>query len=92
MIVFFIPSTIQAMHALEDHTHPVCISKIDQHVHEKLIDCDFHYFKINQGYLTNNTYISIIPFVKTAIIDVPYYFLLEYQPLPYQLRGPPALA
>jgi hypothetical protein len=78
------------VHALENHTHPVCISKIENHLHEKELDCDFHYFKVNQGYLKNNTYKSIIPFVKTAIIGVPYNFLLEYQPLSYQLRGPPA--
>ncbi|MGK0325895.1 MAG: hypothetical protein ACJA2M_001043 [Polaribacter sp.] len=78
------------MHALENHTHSVCISKIENHVHEKVLDCDFHYFKVNQGYLTNNTYKSIVPFVKTAIIVIPYYFLTEYQPLSYQLRGPPA--
>ena len=83
---------MQVLHALENHTHPVCTSKIENHVHEKVLDCDFHYFKVNQGYLTNNTYQSIVPFIKTAIIDVPYYFLPEYQPLPYQLRGPPALA
>jgi hypothetical protein len=80
---------VQVLHALENHTHPVCLSKVDQHVHEKLLDCDFHYFKVNQGYLTNNIYIAIIPFIKTVIIDVPYYFLPEYQPLSYHLRGPP---
>jgi hypothetical protein len=90
LIVFFIPSSMQIMHALENHTHPVCISKIENHVHEKVLDCDFHYFKVKQGYLTNNTYKSILPFNKKAIIDVPYNFLLEYQPLSYQLRGPPA--
>ena len=81
---------MQIMHALENHTHTVCISKIENHVHEKVLDCDFHYFKVKQEYLTNNTYKSILPFNKKAIIGVPYNFLLEYQPLSYQLRGPPA--
>tara|TARA_B110000116_G_scaffold37913_1_gene29991 strand:+ start:817 stop:1059 length:243 start_codon:yes stop_codon:yes gene_type:complete len=78
------------MHALENHTHPVCISKIENHLHEKVLECDFHYFKANQGYLTNNSYQSIVPFLKMVTVDVTYYFLTKFQPLPYQLRGPPA--
>lgn len=91
MIVFFIPSAVQSMHALEDHTHPVCISKVESHVHENLIDCNFHFFKTNQGYLSNNSCKSIIPFLGTAIINVPYNLLLNYKPLSYLLRGPPSL-
>lgn len=79
------------MHALENHTHPVCHSKIENHVHEKVVDCDFHFFKINYGYLTNNTYTSIVSVKETALIVGPYNFLLNHQPLSYRLRGPPAL-
>jgi hypothetical protein len=77
------------MHALENHIHPVCSSKIENHLHEEVVNCDFHFFKLNQGYLFLDTYKSILPVTKTAIIDVQYHFLLEYQPLSYPLRGPP---
>jgi hypothetical protein len=60
-------------------------------VHEKLVDCDFHFFKVNQGYLSDNSYQLVMPLTETAIIAAPYNFLLDYKPLPYQLRGPPAL-
>ncbi len=86
-----IPTSIEIFHALENHTHSVCHSKIENHVHEKILDCNFHFLKINQGYLTNNTYKLIIPVEETVIVNIPYNFLLDYQPLSYQLRGPPAL-
>jgi hypothetical protein len=86
-----IPTSIEILHALENHKHPVCHSKTEKHLHEKTLNCDFHFLKINQGYLTNNTYKLIIPVQETVIINGPYNFLLDHQPLSYQLRGPPAL-
>jgi len=82
---------MEILHALENHKHPVCHSKTEKHLHEKTLNCDFHFLKINQGYLTNNTYKLIIPVQETVIINGPYNFLLDHQPLSYQLRGPPAL-
>jgi hypothetical protein len=86
-----IPTSMEILHALENHKHPVCHSKTEKHVHEKTLNCDFHFLKINQGYLTNNTYKLIIPVQETVIVNGPYNFLLDHQPLSYQLRGPPAL-
>lgn len=79
------------MHSLENHIHPICSSKVENHLHEKVIDCNFHFFKINQGYLPSNAYISLLPVKETGVIDTPYNFLLNHQPLSYRLRGPPAL-
>ncbi|MFT5959217.1 MAG: hypothetical protein ACI8VJ_000972 [Polaribacter sp.] len=90
LIVFFLPSGIEIVHALENHTHQVCNSQTENHVHENVTECDFHFFKVNTPSLPNNTYTSIIPIKKTVLIDGSYNFLLEYQPLSYRLRGPPA--
>jgi len=78
------------MHAIENHTHKVCHSKAENHVHENDTECDFHFFNINPSTLSNNSYTSIAPFKRTVLIDGLYNFLLEYQPLSYRLRGPPA--
>jgi hypothetical protein len=78
------------MHALENHTHQVCHSKNENHVHENSTDCDFHFFKVNTPYLPNNTFTSIEPTKKTVLIEGFYNFILDYQPLSYRLRGPPA--
>jgi hypothetical protein len=80
---------VQISHALENHTHPVCSSKIENHLHEEAVNCDFHFFKLNQGYLFADTYKAIISVQKTAIIDIQYNFLKGHQPLSYPLRGPP---
>jgi hypothetical protein len=90
LIAFFLPSGIEIMHALDNHRHQTCHSKTENHLHENVKECNFHFFKINTPSLPNNTYTSIIPFIKTVLIDGSYNFLLEYQPLSYHLRGPPA--
>jgi len=43
LVLFLSPGAIQTIHAFKNHPHEVCISKIDQHIHKKEIDCsDFH--------------------------------------------------
>ena len=78
------------MHAFDNHTHQVCHSKTENHVHENNTECDFHFLKVNSPYLPNITHTSITPIKKTALIDGSYNFLFDYQPLSYRLRGPPA--
>ncbi|WOC40365.1 hypothetical protein [Polaribacter sp. HL-MS24] len=46
-MVLFTPIAIQSFHAFEDHEQEVCISKIDQHLHQEKNDChDFHWNSI----------------------------------------------
>jgi Na+-transporting NADH:ubiquinone oxidoreductase subunit NqrA len=84
LIVFFLPSGIEILHALENHTHQVCHSKTENHVHENNTECDFHFFKVNTPYLPNTTHTYITPIKKTVLIDGSYNFLLDYQPLSYR--------
>ncbi len=40
LLVLFIPSTIQTLHAFENHSHVVCIEDSDEnHFHEQEVDC-----------------------------------------------------
>jgi hypothetical protein len=78
------------LHALENHTHQVCHSKKENHVHENVTECDFHFFKVNPTYLPKNTFTSRAPIKKKVLIEGSYNFILDYQPLSYRLRGPPA--
>ena len=78
------------MHTLEKHQHPVCYAKNITHFHQKNTGCDFHFYKVNPPYISNNTHQSIAPIKKTVLIDNSYNFFLNEQPLSYLLRGPPA--
>ncbi|MDB9724160.1 MAG: hypothetical protein ACKVK4_03645 [Flavobacteriales bacterium] len=78
------------MHALENHAHQVCHSKTENHVHEDSTDCDFRFFKVNTPYPPNNTFTLTESIKKTILIEGSYNFILDYQPLSYRLRGPPA--
>ena len=86
-----IPSSIEILHALDNHEHPVCHSKFKTHIHEQNLACDFHFFNVNPSYLTNNSYTLRAPLQETSALKITYNFLLDYQPLSFRLRGPPAL-
>jgi hypothetical protein len=85
-----LPTSIEIWHALENHRHAVCQSKFEKHVHKQDLECDFHFFNSHQTYLANKTYRSILTFKEAVIIDEPYNILLDYQPISYRSRGPPA--
>lgn len=72
-----------------NHEHTVCSSTIENHLHEKELDCDLHLIKQNdfsssistfQIFEKNNTYLA-----NTSH----YYFLKNHYKLSFSLRGPP---
>jgi hypothetical protein len=89
-LAFFAPSGVQIVHALENHKHPVCYAENITHLHENNTECDFHFYKVNPPYISNNTYQLIATVKKTVLINASYNFFLKEQPLSYLLRGPPA--
>lgn len=61
VFVLFIPSTIQVLHAFENHEHTVCKSVGEHHIHKQELDCsELHFpFKTFSAY-TSST-LEVIP-------------------------------
>ena len=89
MLIFLLPIALLSIHAFGDHKHAVCISKIENHVHEKDVDCDLHLLKQNDSFLPK----KIDQLVINTHIYTPsksqYYFLKNHYELSFSLRGPP---
>jgi|TARA_R100000789_G_C2989329_1_gene145678 hypothetical protein len=89
MVIFLLPLAANSLHDFLNHEHAVCASKIENHVHEKDIDCSLHLLKQNTLYLATNSYnLQQITIIKTNN-STPYNFLKNHQQLSFSLRGPP---
>ncbi len=65
LIVLF-PSTVQVLHALENHEHVTCTAKNVKHIHQQNDDCSIFHTTVNNGAL-------LIDNFEEAIV-VPIYF------------------
>ena len=83
------PSIIQLAHTLENHKHAVCISDDITHVHEKDLDCNLHFLKQANSFLTLNSFKLYSITTYTTISSSQYNFLKNHYKLPFSLRGPP---
>lgn len=90
LLVFLSPAVIQTVHLFENHSHTICISKTDQHIHEKSLNCELDVIKKADGFLFEQTK-NIIVIDGLFSITETYNFLLPHQQLPFSLRGPPVL-
>lgn len=89
LLIFILPLAINSLHDLMNHEHTVCSSKVEQHIHEKDIDCSLHLIKQSESLLAVNE-LKIIK--KTIIRDnnsLKYNFLKNHIKLSFSLRGPP---
>lgn len=89
MAVFFLPIAINAVHDILNHEHTVCSSKIEQHLHEKDIDCSLHLIKHSSSFLTVNHYQILIKTIISNNDSSQYSFLKNHYQLSFSLRGPP---
>jgi len=88
LLVFLSPAVIQTIHLFENHSHTICTSKTDQHIHDKSLNYELDVIKKSDGFLfeqiqTIKVIEGLSSFTKT------YNFLLAHQQLPFSLRGPP---
>ena len=88
MLVFLSPAVIQTVHLFDNHTHKVCTSKTDHHIHEKTFDCELDVIKKSDGFLFEQNQTNIVIDDLFSITGT-YNFLLPHQQLPFSLRGPP---
>lgn len=48
LLALVLPFALKLNHVFDNHNHVVCKSKIENHIHESELDCDFYNYKINQ--------------------------------------------
>lgn len=72
-----------------NHEHAVCNSKIEQHLHEKDVDCNLHLFKESTSFLADIDFEILTNTIITKNNSISYTFLKNYSQLSFSLRGPP---
>lgn len=83
------PIAILGLHSLTNHKHQICISKDQNHVHEKDLDCSLHLFKQSNTYIESFDY-QLFENNEISKTDTEKYsFLINHQQLSFSLRGPP---
>ena len=85
-----LPFALKLNHVFDNHQHIICKSKIENHIHESELDCDFYNYKINQvNFFISTTFDEDLPklFIPKnyALQDV-YYQTERFVSF---LRGPP---
>lgn len=88
MLVFLSPAVIQTIHLFENHSHTICTSKTDQHIHDKSLNCELDVIKKSDGFLFEQIQ-TIMVIEGLSSFTKTYNFLLAHQQLPFSLRGPP---
>lgn len=92
VVAVTVPSVIKLAHVFEEHEHQICTGEKQTHIHEIDIECEFYKFKLNNSYAFNCNeveFISVENNHKTT--DSQYQFIIDFQHLPFSLRGPPQL-
>lgn len=87
------PSTVSFSHIFTDHHHKLCDDYAEHHYHAKSIDCELHKFHKNPALSIDFPEYSLIARenIKEKLFDY-YQFLNEFEPLYFDLRGPPPFA
>ncbi|ARV05741.1 hypothetical protein BTO04_03070 [Polaribacter sp. SA4-10] len=88
MVIFLLPIAINSVHDFLNHEHAVCNSKIEQHIHEKDIDCNLHLIKQSDYFIATTDYNIITNFIISNNSSQ-YSFLKNHYQLSFYLRGPP---
>ncbi|WP_026934483.1 hypothetical protein [Christiangramia echinicola] len=92
-ILILLPSAVSFSHIFSDHSHKLCDNYAEHHYHEKSIDCELHHFQKNPVLeLKFPEYnFDFIEYQEKLTYDY-YDFLNDFEPLPFDLRGPPSIA
>lgn len=88
-IVIFLPAIVQLVHTFEKHEHGICMSKDDQHFHQKDVDCVLCHLQGETYAILNDRDFPVFNSEVQILLSTQYNFLSNYQQLSFSLRGPP---
>ena len=91
-IVVFLPTIVQLVHTFEKHEHGICISKDDQHFHQKDSDCALCHLQAETHAILNDRSFPVFNAKEQILLRTRYNFLSNYQQLSFSLRGPPVFS
>lgn len=78
-------------HIFSKHHHELCDNYAEHHYHSKAVDCDLHKFHKNPALkIELPTYELVLEDAGSKLYYNYYDFLNDFEPLPFDLRGPPA--
>lgn len=90
LVIFLLPIFTLTIHAFSDHDHGVCTSKVENHLHEKEVDCKLDITKLNDSLLAADIYKNNVTTTITDNHSNNYTFLKQDLNLSFSLRGPPS--
>ncbi|WP_141877845.1 hypothetical protein [Gramella sp. Hel_I_59] len=92
-VLILLPTGVSFSHIFADHGHKLCDNYADEHYHDKSLDCELHKFQKNPIISLDFQSFQFAEVFYTSTLTYDYYrFLNDYEPLCYELRGPPALS
>jgi len=92
MLTLLLPTAVKAVHMFEHHKHVVCNGSTSTHFHKVDLDCEFQKFQLKQPFTISYLHIDLFIPLDIPVKNVSKYFYIdEYQRLPFSLRGPPYL-
>lgn len=92
VFALLLPAALKAVHVFEHHHHKVCNGDTTTHFHQVDLDCEFQKFQLNHSFTFSPQSIKLFSPEEAPLKNVSqYFFVSEYQRLPFSLRGPPAL-
>jgi len=89
--VFIIPTIILFLHSFSNHEHRICLSKVENHIHQKEAKCELHLLNDSPFYAKKHV-VNFINYIEiTSIENLKNNFLKNHQQLSFSLRGPPSV-
>lgn len=92
-VLILLPSGVSFSHIFLEHNHKLCDNYSEYHFHKESIDCDLHKFHKNPALnLELPEYTIISEDSEERDVFEYYQFLNDFEPLAFDLRGPPSIA
>ncbi len=88
-VLVFMPAVVQLVHTFEKHEHGICISKDDQHFHQKDPECVLCHLQGETFAIITEEDFPVFNNKEQLLVSTQYNFLSNYQQLSFSLRGPP---
>lgn len=90
--ILILPTALRFIHIFEHDSHIFCDGNQSTHIHQIDMECEFQDYHLHTNFIP--TY-SKITFLKEQNhlpkIISQYFFISDYQRLPFSLRGPPTV-